>query len=135
VSRKRKNIVRSCCDQAPGGPGRPHKLAGRRAAAGEGLSHETRSPKNRGLGLKCCVGERERNMELADKEIFLNLCLHLKVPSKDENLTTLKPWGTQLYIVDRIFWGLAHNRRHFTIVKCGQSGTTSIALAFVLYWL
>ena len=74
-------------------------------------------------------------MELADREIFLNLCLHLKVPSKDENLTTLKPWGTQLYIVDRIFWGLAHNRRHFTIVKCGQSGTTSIALAFVLYWL
>ena len=74
-------------------------------------------------------------MELASKEIFLNLCLHLKVPSKDSNLSVLKPWGTQLYIVERIFAGVREGRRHFTILKAGQSGTTSISLAFILYWL
>ncbi len=75
-----------------------------------------------------------------DRATFLAFCERLSIPAKEGDketssaLVPLIPMRTQLYVLDEILEGLSRGIHFFTILKCRQSGITTLGLAFDLYW-
>lgn len=74
-----------------------------------------------------------------DRELFFQFCSKLLIPAKEggkdgQTLIPLIPLPTQIYLIDEIIKGLQEGIHFFTVLKCRQSGITTIGLAFDLYW-
>ncbi len=75
-----------------------------------------------------------------DRATFLAFCERLSIPAKEGDketssaLVPLIPMRTQLYVLDEILEGLSRGIHFFVILKCRQSGITTLGLAFDLYW-
>src|SRR5215469_3832324 len=69
-----------------------------------------------------------------DRDVFINFCLKLTIPAKSGQ-TQFRPWAPQLYLIDEIDEGLRRGIHHFTVLKCGQAGITTLSLAFDLFWI
>src|SRR6266404_5839438 len=75
-----------------------------------------------------------------DRATFLAFCEKLLIPSKEGDESTgaalvpLIPMRTQVYVLDEILEGLSRGIHFFTVLKCRQSGITTLGLAFDLYW-
>src|SRR5215469_1750 len=77
-----------------------------------------------------------------DPARFLLFCEHIPIPSKDnffgesdeEILKPLRLIKPQIYLLSEILQGLRDGHHLFWVVKCRQSGTTTLGLAFILYW-
>ncbi|HTD17869.1 MAG TPA: hypothetical protein VK673_21980 [Chthoniobacterales bacterium] len=78
-----------------------------------------------------------------DREHFLTFASKLTIPSKegqeDEDgghtqLVPLIPIATQRYFLDRFEIGWKKGIRFFVVLKCRQSGMTTLGLAMDLYW-
>jgi len=75
-----------------------------------------------------------------DRATFLAFCERLSIPAKEGDketsaaLVPLVPMRTQLYVLDEILEGLSRGIHFFVILKCRQSGITTLGLAFDLYW-
>lgn len=76
-----------------------------------------------------------------DRDVFIAFCSRLMIPSKEgdyrgsgETLVPLIPLRTQLYLLDQILEGLSRGIHFFVVLKCRQSGVTTLGLAFDLYW-
>lgn len=74
-----------------------------------------------------------------DRELFFEFCSHLRIPGKEgdsegQALIPLIPMRTQIYLIDEIIKGIKQGIHFFTVLKCRQSGITTIGLAFDLYW-
>jgi hypothetical protein len=81
------------------------------------------------------------------RENFISFCTRLKIPAKEgkrereegEEPTTsalipMELIRTQIYLLDEILEGLSRGIHKFFVLKCRQSGTTTLGLAFILYW-
>jgi hypothetical protein len=76
------------------------------------------------------------------RENFISFCTRLKIPAKEGGpdqeggsaLIPMELMRTQVYLVDEILEGLARGVHKFYVLKCRQSGTTTVGLAFILYW-
>lgn len=70
-----------------------------------------------------------------DEERFLAFCPNLSISAKEAGtLVPLNPYPTQLYIIREIFQGLRDGIHFFVILKCRQSGCSTICLALDLAW-
>src|SRR5580692_1756447 len=76
-----------------------------------------------------------------ERDTFLAFCSRLLIPSKEgdyggtgETLVPLIPLRTQVYLLDEILEGLSRGIHFFVVLKCRQSGVTTLGLAFDLYW-
>jgi Terminase RNaseH-like domain len=76
-----------------------------------------------------------------NRDVFLAFCSRLLIPSKEgdyagtgETLVPLIPMRTQVYLLDEILEGLNRGIHFFVVLKCRQSGVTTLGLAFDLYW-
>ena len=76
-----------------------------------------------------------------NREQFIAFCERLLIPSKEgdgsedgRTLVPLVPMRTQLYLLDEILEGLSRGIHFFVVLKCRQSGVTTLVLAFDLYW-
>ncbi len=65
---------------------------------------------------------------------FQNLCSKMSIDSR-RGPCPLIPMPTQLYAVTKIIEGLNRGIHQFVILKCRQSGITTITLAFLIYWM
>src|ERR1700746_815522 len=81
-----------------------------------------------------------REVSGIDRATFLAFCEKLLIPGKEGEetggraLVPLIPMRTQLYVLDEILEGLARGIHFFVVLKCRQSGITTLGLAFDLYW-
>ena len=76
-----------------------------------------------------------------ERSQFLGFCERLLIPSKEgdygntgKTLVPLIPMRTQLYLLDEILEGLSRGIHFFVVLKCRQSGVTTLGLAFDMYW-
>lgn len=80
-------------------------------------------------------GDRGPRFKALERDIFYHFCLQLRIESKEDGgIVPLDPLPTQVYLVNQIFEGLEAGIHHYTILKCRQSGCTTICLAFDLAW-
>ena len=73
--------------------------------------------------------------EVLNLDAFLLMCVKLKISSKRYGRCALRPIATQRYLITEILEALKAGIHQFVILKCRQSGTTTISLAFLLYWM
>src|SRR5260221_192580 len=66
---------------------------------------------------------------------FLNLCSKIGIESKRYGTCPLVPIATQVYLIEEIVKGLNEGVHQFVVLKPRQSGTTTIILAFLMYWM
>lgn len=80
---------------------------------------------------------------LFDAELLAGMCAHVQIPSKeadlgDDNPSMLVPFDprlpTQNYIIDKLQRGMARGVHTFYILKCRQSGVTTLGIAIALFW-
>src|SRR5271156_1549378 len=63
------------------------------------------------------------------------MCMKMRINSKRFGSCTLVPIKTQRYLIEEIIKGINAGLHQFVVLKCRQSGTTTIVLAFLIYWL
>lgn len=75
--------------------------------------------------------------------MFIVFCTHITIQAKEgsqkdgeegENLVPFELIPTQVYLLDEILEGLRRGIHFFVVLKCRQSGTTTLGLAFELWW-
>ena len=66
---------------------------------------------------------------------FRLMCTKMWIDSKRYGRCHLVPISTQEYLIKEVLEGLGRGVHKFVCLKCRQSGTTTIVLAFLLYWM
>lgn len=73
-----------------------------------------------------------------DREKFILFCSELTITAKEgkggSSIVPMELLPTQVYLLDEILEGLSRGVHYFVVLKCRQSGTTTLGLAFELWW-
>lgn len=73
-----------------------------------------------------------------DREKFILFCSELTITAKEgkdgSSIVPMELLPTQVYLLDEILEGLERGVHYFVVLKCRQSGTTTLGLAFELWW-
>jgi hypothetical protein len=77
----------------------------------------------------------DKSSDVINMQAFMLMCMKMRINSKRQGHTPLIPIKTQRYLIEKIIEGINAGIHQFVVLKCRQSGTTTIVLAFLIYWL